>query len=143
MISNNMESLSSTLLRLSKVSLVIPLGIVLILSSCGQWDDQDTISNPRGTSDGGIEIILDCRHEAILTYLVFNEYYESEICWGPSNIPDVYHAQSRAKIDGEWKWLKMSNGFAFTAHQDPFTVAIEDVGLQSALQWCGCGIYDY
>jgi len=130
-----MESLSSTLSRFSKVSLLIPLGIALILCSCGPWDDENTQSF---VSHDGTYLPIKCRHEAILTYLVFGEQYPVEICIGPSEISDIqYHVQTRAEINGEWQWLKASNGIVFTSCQDPFNPIAFNIPLEEALGWSG------
>lgn len=119
--------------------MVIVLLVGSLLLGCQQWDDEplDCATNPRGYPDGTVEIDIQCRHEAVFAYLIFQEYYETEICYGPSNVPNTFHCQSRAKIDGEWKWLKMSQGSVFTSFQDPFNPTVENIPLEAALTWFG------
>lgn len=112
--------------------------IFLIFVSCSQWDDENlsNSANYVNCSDGECDVLIECRHEAILTYLVFtNRHVQTEICWGPSIIPDRYHVQTRALIDGEWKWLKMYGDRVYTSIQDPFTPTVFGVPLKEALAW--------
>jgi len=114
--------------------LIIILSICIVFCSCGQWDD-DSLSGPIHHPEG-TEIAIQCRHEAILCYVVFNEHYPVEMCVGPSAIPSTYHVQTRALINGEWQWLKMSGDTVFTSYQDPFTVTMEAISMTKVLSWC-------
>lgn len=116
--------------------------ILFLLWSCSPWNDDYDEPGPMPTEDGGVQIPLKCRHEAILAYLVFQEYYETQICSGPSRFAGFDHAQARAKINGEWMWLTLIDGSIFTTSQDPFTVLSTGVPVEAALTWCDIYVCD-
>ena len=57
-----------------------------------------------GCAIGGVKGA--CRHKAVYSATVMGDFAEVEVCRFDVR-PDVTHAQSRAFIDGQWKWLEM------------------------------------
>jgi hypothetical protein len=69
-----------------------------------------------------------CRHTAVMCGLVFAEQYkEVKIAVGkvPTLAPDAaipykYHAQAKAKVNGEWKWVSYDQGNCYISFRDNF-----------------------
>lgn len=114
------------------------------LTSCNFDNPQEPYIKPYPIIDFeptlGAGIQAQCRHTVILQYLVFREYCETEIVWGPIPGSINYHAQARVKIEGKWYWLKSAPVYVFIAEQENFTAFYYNVPLDMALRWSGIEI---
>lgn len=88
-----------------------------------------------------------CRHDAIYTALTVGEKYKVRIAYGPvitadgkykyKNGKQVYHAQAQIFIDGEWKWLSLSNRpLVMIGSKDKGWKIEGHRSIEKALKWC-------
>lgn len=89
------------------------------------------------TPEHGAGIWAQCRHTAILQYLVFGEYFPVEMVYGPVPDSESYHIQTRAYINGEWHWLTTQRVVVYIGEQDNFEPFLYDIPLGMVLRWCG------
>lgn len=113
---------------MKKITLLL-LAIIFLLLSC------NPPGQPINHLDRSGAIEAECRHTAILQYLIFNEFYETEIVWGVSS-NGIYHAQTRVKIDGKWHWAKTNPITVSIGEQDDFEPFFYNVPIEEALGWC-------
>lgn len=63
---------------------------------------------------------MNCRNEAVYCGLIANEKNETKVAFGPIPNSIEWHAQSKVKIDGEWRWLVMRGKECYIEKQDSF-----------------------
>ena len=77
-------------------------------------------SIPPLVSDSSTDTWAQCRHEALIACVIYEESgYPCVIDYGP--MPDgQYHVQAKAFIDGQWEWLEVRNIFVRVGSKDDF-----------------------
>ncbi|MDQ5985909.1 MAG: hypothetical protein CSYNP_01626 [Syntrophus sp. SKADARSKE-3] len=62
-----------------------------------------------------------CRHNALYAAVVMGERYDVRIDFGPSSLnPNIWHAQAKAMIGGEWQWLQVRGNHVWVGRKDEF-----------------------
>lgn len=80
--------------------------IIFLLIGCAQPIFYDPLGN--------------CRNRAIYCAVEAGEKYETVLVSGPTKQFRLNHAQAKAKINGEWKWLYMKGEYCYIGKKEAF-----------------------
>jgi len=82
-----------------------------------------------------------CRHNAVLSALVFGEKYLVRIAHGPAfdvfgkRIPDMNHAQAQAFVINKWEWLEFRVGVVVVGNKDWWFKPNSYATVEEAMRW--------